>query len=125
MTLLLLMCCSFFCLSLLYDFFNSLSNSSLPPSPPLTPSIHLPSNLLSLSTLTIPLTHTYTHTHIHLHTHTHTHTLTHTHTQSLAGALVAVLQEANQEVPQEIFKYPMVTKKKTSKVRTYVRSFFA
>ena len=36
--------------------------------------------------------------------------------KGLAGALVAVLQEANQEVPQEIFKYQMVTKKKTSKL---------
>ncbi len=36
--------------------------------------------------------------------------------KGLAGALVGVLQEANQEVPQEIYKYPMVTKKKTSKV---------
>lgn len=36
--------------------------------------------------------------------------------KGLAGGLVAVLQEANQEVPQEIYKYPMITKKKTSKV---------
>ncbi len=36
--------------------------------------------------------------------------------KALAGALVGVLQEANQEVPQEIFKYPMVTKKKQSKL---------
>ena len=36
--------------------------------------------------------------------------------KGLAGALVGVLQEANQEVPQEIFKYQMVTKKKTSKL---------
>ena len=36
--------------------------------------------------------------------------------KGLAGALVAVLKEANQEVPQEIFKYNMVTKKKTSKL---------
>jgi ATP-dependent RNA helicase DBP3 len=34
----------------------------------------------------------------------------------LAGALVGVLQEANQPVPEEIFRYPMLTKKKTSKV---------
>ena len=31
--------------------------------------------------------------------------------KGLAGALVNVLQEANQEVPHEIYKYPMVTKK--------------
>jgi ATP-dependent RNA helicase DBP3 len=43
--------------------------------------------------------------------------------KGLAGALVGVLQEAKQEVPQEIFKYPMVTKKKSSKVILYV-SFF-
>lgn len=30
---------------------------------------------------------------------------------------MGVLQDAKQEVPQEIFKYPMVTKKKQSKVR--------
>jgi ATP-dependent RNA helicase DBP3 len=36
--------------------------------------------------------------------------------KTLAGALVAVLQEAGQTVPQEIFKYSMVTKKKTSKL---------
>jgi len=36
--------------------------------------------------------------------------------KGLAGALVGVLQEANQEVPKEIMKYPMVTKKKTSKL---------
>ena len=36
--------------------------------------------------------------------------------KGLAGALVGVLQEANQEVPVEIMKYPMVTKKKTSKL---------
>jgi ATP-dependent RNA helicase DBP3 len=36
--------------------------------------------------------------------------------KGLAGALVGVMQEANQEVPQEIFKYQMVTKKKTSKL---------
>lgn len=36
--------------------------------------------------------------------------------KTLAGALVAVLQEAGQAVPQEIFKYSMVTKKKTSKL---------
>jgi hypothetical protein len=29
---------------------------------------------------------------------------------------VGVLQDAKQDVPQEIFKYPMVTKKKQSKV---------
>lgn len=37
--------------------------------------------------------------------------------KGLAGALVAVLQEANQEVPQDIYQYPMVTKKKQSKVQ--------
>jgi ATP-dependent RNA helicase DBP3 len=36
--------------------------------------------------------------------------------KGLAGALVGVLRDANQEVPEEIFKYPMVTKKKQSKV---------
>ena len=36
--------------------------------------------------------------------------------KGLAGALVGVLQEANQEVPQSIYQYPMVTKKKTSKL---------
>lgn len=36
--------------------------------------------------------------------------------KGLAGALVAVLQEAKQEIPQEIYKYQMVTKKKTSKL---------
>jgi len=36
--------------------------------------------------------------------------------KGLAGALVGVLQEASQEVPKEIYKYPLVTKKKTSKV---------
>jgi ATP-dependent RNA helicase DBP3 len=36
--------------------------------------------------------------------------------KGLAGSLVAVLQKANQEVPKEIFKYPMVTKRKTSKL---------
>jgi ATP-dependent RNA helicase DBP3 len=36
--------------------------------------------------------------------------------KGLAGALVGVLQEASQDVPKEIFKYSMVTKKKTSKV---------
>lgn len=35
---------------------------------------------------------------------------------SSQGALVGVLQEANQEVPQDIYKYPMLTKKKQSKV---------
>lgn len=39
--------------------------------------------------------------------------------KGLAGALVAVLQDANQEVPQEIYKYPMVMKKKQSKVCIY------
>lgn len=43
--------------------------------------------------------------------------------KGLAGALVNVLQEANQEVPQEIYKYPMITKKKQSKVlSSYVKS---
>ena len=32
--------------------------------------------------------------------------------KGLAGALVNVLKEANQDVPQEIYKYPMITKKK-------------
>lgn len=36
--------------------------------------------------------------------------------KGLAGGLVGVLQESNQEIPQEIYKYPMVTKKKTSKL---------
>ena len=36
--------------------------------------------------------------------------------KGLAGALVAVLQEAKQEVPQEIYKYPLVTKRKDSKL---------
>jgi len=34
--------------------------------------------------------------------------------KGLAGGLVGVLREANQEVPESIMKYPMVTKKKTS-----------
>jgi ATP-dependent RNA helicase DBP3 len=37
--------------------------------------------------------------------------------KTLAGALVGVLQEANQDVPKDIYQYPMITKKKTSKVR--------
>ena len=36
--------------------------------------------------------------------------------KGLAGALVAVLQEAKQEVPQSIYQYPLVTKKKQSKL---------
>lgn len=36
--------------------------------------------------------------------------------KALAGGLVGVLQEAGQEVPQEIYKYPMLTKKKQSKL---------
>ncbi len=36
--------------------------------------------------------------------------------KQLAGALVAVLQEANQEVPKDIYKYPLITKKKQSKL---------
>jgi len=36
--------------------------------------------------------------------------------KGLAGGLVGVLQEANQPVPQEIYKYPMITKKKESKL---------
>jgi ATP-dependent RNA helicase DBP3 len=36
--------------------------------------------------------------------------------KGLAGALVGVLQEAGQEVPKEIYQYPLVTKKKTSKL---------
>ena len=35
--------------------------------------------------------------------------------KGLAGALVGVLKQANQDVPKEIFKYPMVTKKKVDK----------
>jgi len=35
--------------------------------------------------------------------------------KTLAGQLVGVLQKANQEVPQDIYKYPMMTKKKVSK----------
>ena len=35
--------------------------------------------------------------------------------KSMAGALVNILQEANQEVPKEIYKYPMVTKKTVDK----------
>ena len=30
--------------------------------------------------------------------------------------MVAVLQEAKQEVPKEIYQYPLITKKKTSKM---------
>ena len=36
--------------------------------------------------------------------------------KALAGGLVGVLQEANQAVPQEIYKFPMLTKKKESKL---------
>lgn len=36
--------------------------------------------------------------------------------KGLAGALVGVLKDANQEIPQDIYKYPMITKKKQSKV---------
>ena len=36
--------------------------------------------------------------------------------KSLAGGLVGVLSEANQSIPQEIYKFPMTTKKKTSKL---------
>jgi ATP-dependent RNA helicase DBP3 len=36
--------------------------------------------------------------------------------KSLAGALVSVLKEANQEIPNDIYKYSMVTKKKQSKL---------
>jgi ATP-dependent RNA helicase DBP3 len=36
--------------------------------------------------------------------------------KGLAGGLVGVLQDANQPVPQEIYQYPLVTKKKQSKV---------
>ena len=36
--------------------------------------------------------------------------------KGLAGGLVGVLQEANQEVPAEIYKFPMITKKKESKL---------
>ena len=35
--------------------------------------------------------------------------------KGLAGALVAVLQEAGQVVPESIRKYPLITKKKESK----------
>lgn len=34
----------------------------------------------------------------------------------LAGGLVGVLQEAGQEVPQDLYQFPMLTKKKTSKL---------
>lgn len=34
----------------------------------------------------------------------------------LAGGLVGVLQEAKQEVPKEIYQFPMLTKKKESKL---------
>ena len=36
--------------------------------------------------------------------------------KGLAGALVGVLQQANQEVPKEIYKYPLLTKKKSDKL---------
>eukprot|EP01038_Epipyxis_sp_PR26KG_P009905 gene9905-13325_t len=36
--------------------------------------------------------------------------------KGLAGSLVAVLQEANQVIPQEIYQYPLITKKKQSKL---------
>lgn len=36
--------------------------------------------------------------------------------KGLAGALVGVLQQANQEVPKEIYKYPLITKKKSDKL---------
>ncbi|KAJ1430802.1 P-loop containing nucleoside triphosphate hydrolase protein [Ochromonadaceae sp. CCMP2298] len=36
--------------------------------------------------------------------------------KGLAGALVAVLTEASQEIPAEIYQYPMVTKKRQSKL---------
>jgi len=36
--------------------------------------------------------------------------------KGLAGALVAVLQEAGQVVPEDIRKYPLITKKKESKL---------
>jgi ATP-dependent RNA helicase DBP3 len=36
--------------------------------------------------------------------------------KGLAGGLVGVLQEAGQEVPQEIYRFPMLTKKKESKL---------
>jgi ATP-dependent RNA helicase DBP3 len=39
--------------------------------------------------------------------------------KGLAGGLVGVLQEANQEIPKEIYKYPLLTKKKQSKVRIF------
>jgi len=35
--------------------------------------------------------------------------------KGLAGGLVNVLQEAKQEVPKEIYKYPMITKKTVDK----------
>ena len=69
----------------------------------------------------------HTHINILLHACTHAHTLLQTigrggatgisHTfftdfdKQLAGGLVNVLQEAKQEVPKEIYKYPMITKK--------------
>lgn len=40
--------------------------------------------------------------------------------KGLAGELVAVLQDAKQEVPQSIYQYPMIIKKKQSKVRACV-----
>lgn len=40
--------------------------------------------------------------------------------KGLAGALVGVLQESNQEIPQDIYQYQLITKKKTSKVGVYV-----
>lgn len=36
--------------------------------------------------------------------------------KALAGALVGVLQEAGQAVPESIYQFPMMTKKKTSKL---------
>ena len=36
--------------------------------------------------------------------------------KGLAGSLVAVLQEAGQTIPEDIRKYPLITKKKESKL---------
>ena len=49
--------------------------------------------------------------------------------KGLAGALVGVLKDANQEIPEAIYKYPLITKKKQSKVTLlllccYICKFF-
>ena len=56
---------------------------------------------------------------IFLHTHTHTNTHTYTHTQgdkSNAGALVNTLNQAGQEVPQDLMKFGTAVKKKEHKL---------